>query len=179
MIYYACIESPIDRILLTSDGTSLTGLYMDAHPDGPRVSEDWVRSDHAAPFAETTRQLALYFDGRLTQFDLPLVMQGTLFQQDVWQELKTIPYGTTISYGELARRIGSPNASRAVGLANGRNPISIIVPCHRVIGTDGKLTGYGGGLPRKEALLALEASVVERGPRSFFGFQEETIHDVR
>jgi len=116
---------------------------------------------------EAKRQLTAYFEGNLSDFDLPLSMQGTPFQQRVWDELTRIPYGTTISYGELARRIGNANASRAVGLANGRNPISIIVPCHRVIGANGTLTGYGGGLPRKAALLYFEASVLTNGPRHF------------
>jgi len=167
MTYYTCIETPIDPILLTSDGTALTGLYMDLDHLGPRVRKDWVRSDDAAPLTEAKRQLALYFEGKLTRFDLPLAMSGTPFQQQVWEELKSIPYGATISYGELARRIGQPSASRAVGMANGRNPVGIIVPCHRVIGANGKLTGYGGGLPRKEALLSFEASVSARGPQPF------------
>jgi methylated-DNA-[protein]-cysteine S-methyltransferase len=158
MTYYTCCESPIASILLTSDGTSLTCLYL-LSPQGPSIDPEWVRRDDATPFAETKRQLAAYFEGRLTEFDLPLAIAGTPFQKRVWDELQRIPYGDTISYGELARRIGQPSASRAVGLANGRNPIGIIVPCHRVIGANGTLTGYGGGLPRKEALLALEASV--------------------
>ncbi len=102
------------------------------------------------------RQLRVYFAGELKEFDLPLAPDGTPFQQKVWRELCKIPYGETISYGELARRIDNPNASRAVGLANGSNPIPIIIPCHRVIGSNGKLTGYGGGLPIKEKLIALE-----------------------
>lgn len=105
---------------------------------------------------ETIRQLRAYFSGKLEQFDLPLAPEGTPFQLEVWRRLCEIPYGETISYGELARRIGNPKASRAVGLANGSNPISIVIPCHRVIGSNGKLTGYGGGLPIKEKLLALE-----------------------
>jgi methylated-DNA-[protein]-cysteine S-methyltransferase len=165
--YYTVIESPIEPLLLTSDGRALTGLWMGVLPQRPGVSEGWTRSDDAAPFAETSRQLALYFEGSLTEFDLPLAARGTPFQQRVWDELKIIPYGTTISYGELARRMGQPSASRAVGMANGRNPIGIIVPCHRVIGANGKLTGYGGGLPRKEALLALEASVTATEPQRY------------
>ena len=105
---------------------------------------------------ETIRQLRAYFAGELENFDLPLAPQGTPFQLSVWNRLCEIPYGETISYGELARRLGNPNASRAVGLANGSNPIPIVIPCHRVIGSNGKLTGYGGGLPIKEKLLALE-----------------------
>jgi methylated-DNA-[protein]-cysteine S-methyltransferase len=106
--------------------------------------------------AEVIRQLQAYFAGELENFDLAVSPQGTPFQQKVWSELQRIPYGETLSYGELARRIGNPKACRAVGLANGSNPISIVIPCHRVIGSNGKLTGYGGGLPIKEKLLALE-----------------------
>lgn len=156
--YYTYFESQIDPILLTSDGTALTGCYMVEHKHGPDVAAEWVASDDVAPFAEAKRQLTAYFAGERTEFELPLAPQGTEFQHRVWAELARIPFGTTLSYGELARRIGNPNASRAVGLANGRNPISIIVPCHRVIGANGKLVGYGGGLPRKQALLAHEAS---------------------
>lgn len=106
--------------------------------------------------SEIIRQLNAYFAGKLESFDLPLAPEGTPFQQKVWKELCQIPYGETISYGELARRIGNASASRAVGLANGSNPIPIVIPCHRVIGSNGKLTGYGGGLDIKEKLLALE-----------------------
>jgi methylated-DNA-[protein]-cysteine S-methyltransferase len=166
--YYTYIESPLLPILLTSNGTELTGLYMDSHKHGPAEPEaDWVRDDTAAPFSEAREQLTAYFAGTLTDFALPLSLDGTPFQQKVWEELKKIPYGVTISYGELARRIGDPNASRAVGLANGRNPVSIIVPCHRVIGANGKLTGYGGGLPRKESLLSFEAAVTSKGALPF------------
>jgi methylated-DNA-[protein]-cysteine S-methyltransferase len=132
---------------------------------GPEIGADWVHDDEAAPFAKVKHQLAAYFAGQLQQFDLPLQLQGTAFQQRVWEELNRIPYGSTISYGELARRVGNPNASRAVGLANGRNPVSLIVPCHRVIGANSKLTGYGGGLSRKEALLTFESAVLRDGPQ--------------
>ena len=157
MTIHTYIPSPLGMLHLVSDGRALTGLYMEdqRHADAPGA--DWRRDDHLPVFAEATRQLAAYFDGRLSAFDLPLAPTGTLFQQRVWAELQRIPYGTTRSYGELARRLGSPNASRAVGLANGRNPLGIIIPCHRVVGASGKLVGYGGGLGRKEALLALEA----------------------
>lgn len=158
MTYYTYFESPIQTLMLTSDGAALTGLFMVEHKHGPRQDASWVADDEAAPFVEAKRQLSAYFTGELTEFNLPLAAEGTDFQKRVWDELRNIPYGMTISYGELARRIGNPNSSRAVGLANGRNPISIIVPCHRVIGADGKLTGFGGGLPRKEALLTLEGA---------------------
>ncbi len=156
MTYYTYFESHIGRLMLTSDGTALTGLFMNEHKYGPELDAESVLDDSARPFAETKRQLAEYFTGARTTFDLPLAMNGTAFQKLVWDALKEIPFGVTMSYGELARKIGKPNASRAVGLANGRNPISIIVPCHRVIGANGSLTGYGGGLSRKEALLSLE-----------------------
>ena len=154
--YYTHWDSLLEPLLLTSDGTALTGVFMSEHTHGPNISDDWQQDDRAEPFAEAKRQLTAYFAWQLTTFDLPLAPRGTDFQQRVWIALGGIPYGQTVSYGELARRIGQPNACRAVGLANGRNPISIIVPCHRVVGANGKLTGYSGGMGRKEALLALE-----------------------
>lgn len=166
--YYTYFHSKINPILLTSNGTALTGLYMTGQKHGPEVAPNWVCSDEALPFAEAKRQLVAYFAGTRTEFDLPLAPQGTDFQRRVWAELSRIAYGQTISYGELARRIGQPGSARAVGLANGRNPISIIVPCHRVIGTDGKLVGYGGGLSRKQALLSLET---KRGCHPTFDFE--------
>ena len=160
MTYYTFFDSPLQPLLLTSDGTALMGLFMVAHTHGPEIGADWIRDDKAAPFAKARQQLAAYFAGRLTDFDLPTAPTGTAFQMRVWQELRRIPHGQTISYGELARRIRSPTACRAVGLANRRNPLSIIVPgpeipSPRVVGTGGKLTGYAGGMARKEALLAL------------------------
>jgi methylated-DNA-[protein]-cysteine S-methyltransferase len=152
--YYTYAESPVGALLLTSDGARLTGIYFEY--ESVPVTE-WTRRDDAAPFGEAIEQLGEYFAGSRADFDLPLAPSGTDFQRRVWTELMRIPYGATISYGELARRIGNPNASRAVGLANGRNPIPIVVPCHRVIGANGTLTGYGGGLERKQLLLALEA----------------------
>ncbi len=157
--FYSTFESPVGPLLLLSDATSLTGLHTDNDKHRPAVEPGWVRDDYAAPFAEVKAQLRDYFEGRLTAFDLPLAAQGTEFQMTVWQELRNIPYGETISYAELARRIGRPTASRAVGHSNARNPISIIVPCHRVIGADNSLTGYAGGLDRKRMLLALEANM--------------------
>ena len=117
---------------------------------------DWV--EDAAPFKEAIRQLRAYFERKLKDFDVPLVLEGTEFQLLVWRNLRKIPYGETVSYGQLARRIGSPDAARAVGLANGSNPIPIIIPCHRVIGSNGDLTGFGGGIPLKKKLLALESN---------------------
>lgn len=154
--YFSMMESPLGELLLRSDGTALTGLFM--HVQNKDTS-GWVRDD--APFKKVRAQLQSYFAGERQTFDLFFMGAGTDFQQKVWRALCDIPYGETISYGELARRIGQPTASRAVGLANGQNPISVIVPCHRVIGANGKLTGYGGGLPNKQWLLAHEKRVVQ------------------
>ncbi len=148
------IDSPIGRLLLTCDDNALTGLYME--PEQARASGTSALDASAAPLVVAARQLAEYFAGSRREFDLALCLDGTVFQTRVWRELTKIPYGRTWSYGDLAKRIGKPSAPRAVGLANGRNPISIVVPCHRVIGADGSLTGYGGGLERKRWLLAHE-----------------------
>ena len=152
---YTYFESPIGRLLLTSDGTALTGLYMEPSRKAQSI-DGWIQDEAVAPISATVRQLTEYFAGTRRDFDLPLRFQGTTFQTRVWRELTVIPYGQTWSYGQLAQRIDKPSASRAVGLANGRNPIAILVPCHRVIGADGSLTGYGGGLERKRWLLAHE-----------------------
>jgi methylated-DNA-[protein]-cysteine S-methyltransferase len=153
---YTYVDSPIGRLLLSCDGECLTGVYMDVPSKPPRDTRGWVPDANANPLPEVVRQLGEYFAGTRREFDLPLRLEGTPFQQRVWKSLTEIPYGETWSYGELAKRIGNPNASRAVGLANGSNPIAILVPCHRVIGADGSLTGYGGGLDRKRWLLAHE-----------------------
>jgi methylated-DNA-[protein]-cysteine S-methyltransferase len=150
-IYYAGVDSPIGALLLTSDGESLTAVHFACEPQ-----PQWVRNDQARPLPEAARQLAEYFAGQRREFDLPMNPDGTTFQRRVWSELVKIDYGVTISYGELAARIGNPNASRAVGLANSKNPIAIIVPCHRVIGANGTLTGYAGGLDIKRKLLEIE-----------------------
>jgi methylated-DNA-[protein]-cysteine S-methyltransferase len=155
-VFYSTFDSPIGKLTLTSDGTALTGLYMELHKGMPEAAPTWVLNDAAEPFVLARAQLSDYFAGTSQEFTVPLKPSGTEFQMMVWAELLNIPFGKTISYGELARRIDNPKASRAVGLANGQNPISIIVPCHRVIGANGKLTGYGGGIPRKEFLLKLE-----------------------
>jgi methylated-DNA-[protein]-cysteine S-methyltransferase len=155
---YTNFDSPIGELLAVGDGRSLHGLYMQEGRTAIAPRVDWERADE--PFGELREQLDEYFAGRRQAFDLPLVMAGSPFQRRVWRALQDIPYGETISYGELARRIGIPSASRAVGVANGRNPVSVIVPCHRVIGADGSLTGYGGGMERKRFLLELEAGVL-------------------
>jgi methylated-DNA-[protein]-cysteine S-methyltransferase len=153
MIYFTVYESPIQTLRLVSDGRSLIGLYMMSEKHLLTPQSDWVEDESVEPFAQAKQQLTDYFAGSLTEFNLPVQVQGTIFQQRVWEALSTIPYGTTMSYGEVAQQIGKPNASRAVGLANGQNPVSIIVPCHRVVGASGKLTGYGGGIERKQWLL--------------------------
>ena len=160
MNIFCYVDSPIGRLMLTSDGEALTGLYMNLYRNKPtklpNLSNDWVQNATQGTLPAATRQLREYFAGARREFDLPLKMAGSEFQQRVWRELTKIPFGKTSSYGQLAKRIGNPNGSRAVGLANGRNPIAIIVPCHRVIGADGSLTGFGGGIDRKQWLLTRE-----------------------
>jgi methylated-DNA-[protein]-cysteine S-methyltransferase len=151
---HSVIDSPIGPLTLVADNGVLAGLYMDGHQHRP--DERTFGGRDGQLFDEVTRQLADYFAGRLRAFDVPVALAGTPFQLKVWDALREIPFGETRGYGEIAARIGQPTASRAVGLANGRNPISIIVPCHRVVGSTGKMTGYGGGIARKEYLLALE-----------------------
>lgn len=164
MKVFCYVESPIGRLMLTTDGTALTGLYMNLYRNKPSklpgLGDDWIQNATIDPLPAAARQLKEYFAGQRREFDLPLRMAGTEFQQSVWRELTKIPFGETRSYGQLAKHLNNPNGSRAVGLANGRNPIAIIVPCHRVIGADGSLTGFGGGLDRKEWLLTHEGQPV-------------------
>ena len=148
------IDSPVGPITLAGHGRTLTHLRMVDQTHEPTSRGDWVRDEGA--FDDAAEQLEEYFAGERTEFDLDLELAGTDFQRRVWAALQTIPYGETRSYGDIAEQIGKPGAFRAVGLANGRNPIGIIVPCHRVIGASGSLTGYGGGLDRKKLLLDLE-----------------------
>ena len=151
---YCVMESPIGRLLLAGDESELRQVRFLDGPDPEDPEPDWIQDD--APFARAVLQLQEFFAGRRREFELPLSPRGTPFQEKVWAQLRQIPYGETITYGELARRVGDPRASRAVGLANGRNPLPVVIPCHRVIGANGQLTGFGGGLPIKEKLLALE-----------------------
>jgi methylated-DNA-[protein]-cysteine S-methyltransferase len=153
---YTYVDSPVGRLMLKTDGQALTGLSFDVSGRDRVPTGDCIEDAGAGALPETRRQLEEYFEGIRCAFDLPLRMQGTDFQRRVWKMLTEIRYGETWSYGGLARHIDKPNASRAVGLANGRNPIAIIVPCHRVIGADGSLTGFGGGIERKRWLLAHE-----------------------
>jgi methylated-DNA-[protein]-cysteine S-methyltransferase len=153
-VHFTYLETPIGRLLLAA---SAAGLLRVSFPSGTRArgpEPGWTESDEW--LADPARQLAEYFAGERRIFDLRLAPRGTSFQRLVWAALAEIPYGETRSYGDLARRIGRPAASRAVGAANGRNPLPIVLPCHRVVGTDGSLTGFGGGLAVKRALLALE-----------------------
>lgn len=153
-MHYTTIDSPIGRLLLGGDASALRLLWFLTSRRAPVPEPSWIESP--STFAPVVEQLQAYFAGRLRTFDVPLAIAGTPFQNKVWRALQDIPYGETESYGALARRLGDAKAVRAVGLANGSNPISIIIPCHRVIGANGSLTGYGGGLPVKRALLALE-----------------------
>jgi methylated-DNA-[protein]-cysteine S-methyltransferase len=153
-VAYASLQTPVGPLLLAGDeeGLRLVSFQGSGHPVRP--DRTWQLDERR--LADAIGQLEAYFAGELRRFNLRLAPQGTPFQRTVWNALLTIPYGETVSYGELARRVGNARASRAVGAANGRNPLPIVIPCHRVIGADGTLTGYGGGLRIKEALLALE-----------------------
>jgi methylated-DNA-[protein]-cysteine S-methyltransferase len=153
--FYTTIESPVGPLLLAGDSDALRRVSFESSKHAAPPQADWKQDN--APFAEVIRQLQAYFRGELREFDVPLAMEGTDFQLRVWNTLREIPYGETISYLQLAERIGNPKAVRAVGLANGSNPIPIIVPCHRVIGSDGSLTGFGGGISTKKKLLELES----------------------
>lgn len=157
LTYATITESPLGELTLLSDGKSLTGLYLPVHKGAPADTSAWQWD--AGPFKDVVTQLREYFAGERREFDVPLAGAGTPFQQKVWAALTTIPYGATATYRDIAIAIGSPKAVRAVGLANGRNPISVIVPCHRVVGANGSLTGYGGGLAAKQLLLDLESRV--------------------
>ena len=160
---YTYMDSPIGWLLLCGDEQRLSHLYTAPHSDNPEAVRERRRAD--APFADVRDQLEAYFAGDRVEFDVALNTDGApAFFTTVWHRLLAIPFGTTVSYGELARELGRPTAARAVGTANGRNPIAIIVPCHRVIGSSGALTGYAGGIERKRYLLRHEAEVVSRSP---------------
>ncbi|MDT7729084.1 MAG: methylated-DNA-[protein]-cysteine S-methyltransferase [Actinomycetota bacterium] len=153
---HTVIDSPIGPLTTVATNGVLSGLYMVRQRHLPAEESFGERDSDAEVFAETEQQLKEYFAGQRRDFDLPVVFHGTPFQQRVWTALQEIPYGETVSYGRLADELGQPTAARAVGLANGKNPISVIVPCHRVVGSNGDLTGYGGGLERKRYLLDFE-----------------------
>lgn len=162
---HTVIDSPYGLLTLVATDGVLAGLYMTGQRHRP--PEETFGVPEASPFGEAVEQLDAYFAGALREFDLPLHLAGTPFQRSVWAELRRIPYGETRTYGELAQNLGKPGASRAVGLANGKNPVGIIVPCHRVIGASGGLTGYGGGLDRKQRLLAFENGTGDSAPGLF------------
>lgn len=157
-LHYRHIDSPVGPLLLVADDAALRVIEFDNPRHPYKRSPDWQPGDTPV-MRETARQLGEYFRGERQQFDLPLAPRGTDFQRIVWHTLADIPYGQTISYAELARRVDKPTATRAVGAANGRNPLPIVLPCHRVIGADGSLTGFGGGLPTKQYLLTLEGAL--------------------
>lgn len=156
--FYTTVASPIGELLLVGDRELLRGLYIREGRRPMRIRDSWRRADE--PFTEAKRELDEYFAGERTEFEIPCAAAGAAFDRRVWAALERIPYGRTVSYGEIAREVEEPAAARAVGVANGRNPIAIVVPCHRVIGADGTLTGYGGGLERKRFLLELEGAML-------------------
>ena len=157
-MFYTTFDSPIGELLLTGDGRGLQRLSMQLAPRPVAIDPLWERDERS--FTEVREQLEQYFDGARREFEVELDLIGNPFELRVWDALLEIPYGETVSYGHIATELGQPSAARAVGLANGRNPVALIVPCHRVIGSDGSLTGYGGGLERKQFLLDLEAGVL-------------------
>jgi len=159
MHYYDLYESPQGRMLLVADGEGLSGIYFDGQKYLPRVDPDWRRDACHAPLRQAKRELAEYFGGGRKRFETALAPEGTPFQQTVWKAISAVGFGKTITYSELALHAGFPGSARAAGAATGRNPISIIVPCHRIVGSNGSLTGYAGGLDRKRALLALESGM--------------------
>lgn len=161
MTIYTLLDSPLGKLTLTSDGSRLTGIHFPRRDGRPAVERAWRRDDAAPVLARARTQLAEYFAGKRTRFELPLRLEGTAFQQSVWRALLKVPFGRTSTYGALAAEIGRPTAARAVGAAVGANPLAVVVPCHRIIGAGGTLTGYAGGLARKTKLLALEGGRTE------------------
>jgi methylated-DNA-[protein]-cysteine S-methyltransferase len=156
MRYYDTYESPHGRMLLVASDDGVCGVYFNGQKYFPEKNKEWKRGANHAPLKQAKRELAEYFSGRRTRFEVALDPTGTPFQRSVWKAISKVRFGETISYAELARRAGHDGSARAAGAATGRNPIGVIVPCHRIMGTDGSLTGYAGGLGRKRALLALE-----------------------
>ncbi len=161
MRYYDLYDSPHGRMLLVADSDGLTGVYFDGQKYHPELEARWRRDAGHAVLAQAKRELAEYFAGEREAFETPLAPEGTPFQKSVWKAISTVAFGETITYDALARRAGCPGSARAAGAATGRNPITILVPCHRIVGADGSLTGYAGGLERKRALLALESRMPE------------------
>ena len=161
MHYYDLYESPYGRMLLVADEEGVSGVYFDGQKYFPQVASQWRRDAQHATLRQAKRELVEYFGGERQRFNVALAPEGTPFQRSVWKAISSVGFGETKSYGELARRAGCPGSARAAGAATGRNPIGIIVPCHRIVGSNGSLTGYAGGLDRKRALLALEAGTTE------------------
>jgi methylated-DNA-[protein]-cysteine S-methyltransferase len=157
MRYYDLLPTPYGQMLLVANDEGLTGVYFDGQKYHPGIDPEWRRDAYHVPLEQGKRELTEYFDGRRERFDVGIAPEGTAFQQSVWRGISTVGFGETITYGELARRAGCPGKARAAGAATGRNPLTIIVPCHRIVGSTGSLTGYAGGLERKRALLALES----------------------
>ena len=159
MRYYDTFQSPQGGILLLANDEGLAGVFFDRQKYHPEKQADWKKNPNHGLLRQAKRELAEYFAGKRTRFDVALAPDGTPFQRSVWKAISTVRFGETISYGELARRAGHPGSARAAGAATGRNPIGIMVPCHRIMGANGSLTGYAGGLERKRALLALERAL--------------------
>ena len=158
MIRYARIATPLGTLVATAAGGALTGLYYEGGKHAPAVGNEWVEDASAQPIAKCRKQVLEFLEGARRSFDLPLAPEGTQFQRRIWIEIARIPYGETITYAQLAARAGALGSARAAGAAAGRNPLSIVVPCHRVVGADGSLTGYAGGMERKARLLDIEES---------------------
>ena len=161
MRYYDFYDSPHGRMLLVASGGGLTGVYFDGQKYHAAIEPGWREDPRHAPLHQARRELAEYFAGERRRFETPLAPEGTPFQHAIWRAISTVGFGSTITYAEVASRAGFPGNARAAGAATGRNPLTIIVPCHRIVGSDGSLTGYAGGLDRKRALLALEGARAE------------------
>jgi methylated-DNA-[protein]-cysteine S-methyltransferase len=156
MIRYTRFESPLGRVMAVADDEGITHVdFIDAKY-ARRIEPDWIEDPLAPALSDCVRQLGEYYEGKRKTFELPLAPRGTAFQRRVWDEIARVPYGETITYGELARRAGAPGHARAAGAATGRNPVGVVIPCHRIVGADGSLTGYAGGLERKRELLEIE-----------------------
>ena len=166
MRYYDTFDSPQGGMLLVASDDGLTGVYFDRQKHHPKLATDWKENPRHKLLRQAKRELEEYFCGKRKRFEVALDPEGTPFQRAVWKAISTVGFGKTISYGELARRAGHPGSARAAGAATGRNPLGIIVPCHRIMGSDGSLTGYAGGLNRKRALLELEGAARDLLPTS-------------
>jgi methylated-DNA-[protein]-cysteine S-methyltransferase len=158
MTRYIRFDTALGPVFATANAKGITGIYFEGQRHAPDIASDWIEDPRNEALAECARQVRAYLSGQQRAFDLPLAPEGSDFQKRVWRQIAAIPFGATLTYAELAKRAGSPGSARAAGAATGRNPLSIVVPCHRVVGSDGSLTGYAGGLPRKKKLLALEGA---------------------